>query len=101
MKKRYSVLSLVALLAILCGCEAIRRNGMPGDAGYIAPKYLQVKVIEFEPGLVMEVAGRAGVRQAYSVVEDEEGKRYRILGKVGPVGDTFKMDASLLSEIGG
>jgi uncharacterized protein YoxC len=28
----------------------------------------------------------------HSIVEDAEGKRYRISGVVGNVGDTFKMD---------
>lgn len=89
----------IILLVISCGCEAIRRNGFPGEDGYIAPKYLQVEVIEFEPELITEIGGRAAVRQAYSIIEDEEGKRYRVGGRVGPVGDTFKMDVSLMSEI--
>jgi hypothetical protein len=101
MKKLCGVLPFIVLFIVLCGCEEMRRNGRPGDVGYIAPKYSQVKVIEFVPEFITEVAGRAGVRQAYSVVEDEEGKRYRIPGKVGPVGDKFKMDVSLMVEISG
>lgn len=93
-------LFLIVAIVLLCGCEDMRRNGRPGDAGYIAPKYLQVKVIEFEPELIQKVGWNTAIRQAYSVVEDEEGKRYRIIGKVGPVGSTFKMDVSLLQEIG-
>jgi hypothetical protein len=92
-------LLLVVLLGV-CGCEEIRRNGRPGDTGYIAPQYVKVKVIEFEPDLLTEVAGRAFKRAAYSVVEDENGKRYHVLGRVGPIGDSFKMDVSLMEEIG-
>lgn len=91
---------VVFLCACVCGCEEIRRNGRPGDIGYIAPDYVKVKVIEFEPELVKETNEGPVIRQAYSVVEDEDGKRYRIRGKVGPVGDTFKMDVSLMEEIG-
>jgi hypothetical protein len=86
---------------VISGCDELRRNGKPGDKGYIAPRYVQVKVIEFEPELIQEVGNRIAHRQSYSVVEDEDGKRYRITGKVGPVGDTFKMDVSLMNEIGG
>jgi hypothetical protein len=90
---------IVLLISLCCGCEEIRR-GKPGEPGYIAPRYVQVKVIEFEPELVKEVGGRTVMRQSYSVVEDEDGKRYRFIGKIGPVGDTFKMDVSLMKEIG-
>jgi hypothetical protein len=88
------------LVVLLCGCEEIRRNGRPGDTGYIAPDYVKVKVIEFEPELIKETTKGPVLRQAYSVLEDEDGKRYHIQGKVGPVGDTFKMDVSLMEEIG-
>jgi hypothetical protein len=88
------------LLLAAFGCEEIRRNGRPGDSGYIAPDYVKVKVIEFEPELIKETNQGSFTRQAYSVVEDEDGKRYRIHGKVGPVGDTFRMDVSLMEEIG-
>lgn len=92
---------LIAICVLIFGCDEIRRNGRPGDPGYIAPRNVSVKVIEFEPQFLSEVGGRTVIRQAYSVVEAEDGKRYRILGKVGPVGDTFKMDVSLMNEIGG
>ena len=88
------------LLLAAFGCKEIRRNGRPGDSGYIAPDYVKVKVVEFEPELVKETNEGPLIRQAYSVVEDEDGKRYRIVGKVGPVGDTFKVDASLMEEVG-
>lgn len=101
MKILLRMLPLVVLFLVLSGCEDIRRNGKPGDPGYIAPRYVQVKVIEFEPELVLETDQGTVIKQPYSVVEDEEGKRYRVLGKVGPVGDTFKMDVSLMNEIGG
>jgi hypothetical protein len=91
---------VLLLVVLLCGCEEIRRNGRPGDTGYVAPEYVKVKVIEFEPDLVIEVAGEAIIRNAYSVVEDENGRRYRVVGKIGPIGDTFKMDVSLMEEIG-
>ncbi len=101
MKRRYGVLPFIVLFVVLCGCEEIRRNGRPGDAGYIAPRNVSVTVIEFEPEFIGEVGGRTAIRQAYSVVEAEDGKRYRVIGKVGPVGDKFTMDVSLMSEIGG
>lgn len=31
---------------------------------------------------------------------DWDRRRYRVVGRVGPVGDTFKMDVSLMEEIG-
>jgi len=88
------------LLLAAFGCEEIRRNGRPGDTGYIAPEYVKVKVIEFEPELIKETSRGPVIRQSYSVLEDEDGKRYRAMGKVGPVGDTFRMDVSLMEEIG-
>lgn len=91
---------LIILLLLFCGCDELRRNGKPGDAGYIAPRHVEVTVIEFEPGFVKEVAGRTATLQAYSVVESADEKRYRIPGRVGPVGDSFKLDVSLLKEIG-
>ena len=94
------ILLCAVVLFSLCGCEELKRNGRPGDPGYIAPKYLTVTVIDFEPEFIGNAGGRAVTRNAYSVVEDEHGKRYRVGGKVGPVGDTFKMDVSLLDEIG-
>lgn len=92
----------ICLLALLAGCdsEAIRRNGRPGDAGYIAPDYRPVKMIAFEPELIEEVGGRVAKRQAYSVVEDDRGRRYRVIGRAGEVGDEFQMDVSLLTEFG-
>lgn len=95
-----TLLLVVFIGVFVCGCEEIRRNGRPGDSGYIAPEYVKVKVIEFEPDLVTEVAGKAFTRNAYSVVEDENGRRYRVVGRVGPIGDNFKMDVSLMEEIG-
>lgn len=32
-------LACLLLLAVF-GCEEIRRNGRPGDTGYIAPEYM-------------------------------------------------------------
>ena len=94
-------LLLVVLIGFsACGCEEIRRNGRPGDVGYIAPEYVRVKVIEFEPDLIRETSKGPITRQAYSVLEDENGKRYRVVGKVGPIGDTFKVDISLMEEDG-
>jgi hypothetical protein len=80
---------LLVVLFVFCGCEDI------------APKYLTVKIISIESELAVEIGGEPAIRQAYSIVEDEEGKRYFIRGKVGLVGDTFKMDVSLMNEIGG
>lgn len=88
------------LLLSAIGCEEIRRNGRPGDVGYIAPEYVQVKVIDFVPELIQETSRGPVTRQAYSVLEDESGKRYRVVGKVGPIGDMFKVDVSLMEEVG-
>ncbi len=96
-----AVLLCIGLFACSPGCEQIRRGGKPGDAGYIAPRNVHVTVIEVEPGYAKEVGGRPVILQPYSVVEAEDGKRYRVSGKVGPVGDSFTMDVSLMSEIGG
>lgn len=92
-------LACLLLLAVF-GCEEIRRNGRPGDTGYIAPEYMKVKVIEFEPELIQETSKGPLTRQAYSVLEDEKGRRYRVVGRVGPIGDTFSVDVSLMEEIG-
>lgn len=91
---------LIILLLLFCGCDELRRNGKPGDVGYIAPRHVEVVVVEFEPGFTKEVAGRVASMQPYSVVESADKKRYRIQGRVGPVGDSFKPDVSLLREIG-
>ena len=94
------VLPYILMFVVGVGCEEIRRNGRPGDVGYIAPEYVKVKVIEFEPELILETRKGPVTRASYSVLEDENGKRYRIVGKVGPVGDTFKVDVSLMEEVG-
>lgn len=95
-----TLLLVVFIGVFACGCEEIRRNGRPGDVGYIAPEYVKVKVIEFEPELILDSRKGPVTRESYSVLEDENGKRYRIVGKVGPVGDTFKVDVSLMEEVG-
>lgn len=92
-------LLLAILLLTSFGCEHFKRNGQPGDSGYITPLYLEVKVILFEPELIQEVNNGTVIKQAYSVVESSDKKRYRIQGKVGPVGDTFMMDVSLMKEL--
>lgn len=96
-----AALLCIGLLACLLGCEQVRRGGSPGDKWYIAPRNVSVTIVDAEPGYAKEVGGQTVVLQPYSVVEAEDGKRYRVSGKVGQVGDTFTMDVSLMKEIGG
>jgi hypothetical protein len=94
---RHSI-ALVCVFA-LAGCTEQLRRGEPGSPNYIAPDYRACKVVAFEPELFRKAGGRTGVRQAYSVIQDDRGRRYRKLGRVGEVGDEFQMDVSLSEEI--
>jgi hypothetical protein len=75
------------------------RRGQPGSADYIAPDYRDCRVVAFEPEFVGEAAGRAVKRDAYSVIEDDRCRRYRVKGRVGEVGEEFSMDVSLQTEV--
>ena len=67
--------------------------------GDIPKEYRMVKIVVYQPEIILEVAGTPGIRQEYTIVEDEEGIRYQVDMKVGEVGDTFKMDVSMLNEL--
>lgn len=89
------------VLIVLLGCSAEEfRRGRPGDSGYIAPNRVQVEMIIYSPELVLQTSDGPCIRQEYSVVETEEGIRYSIQGRAGSVGDKFKVDISLLKEVG-
>ena len=95
---RYVCYVLVTLL-LFCGCQSGRGN--PNDPNYIAPKYVEVKIVHFEPDLIKETEDLSYKRNAYTVVESvKEKKRYFITGHIGEKDDIFNLDISLLTEVG-
>ena len=95
--------TLVLALVLLAGCtpefrEKIRR-GEPGSEGYIAPKYADVVVIHAHEGNLTKVGNTTMITKPHTVIEDEQKRRYRVIGIVGEPGDTFSMDVSLLEEM--
>lgn len=91
----------ILLLSLLCltGCEEIRRNGRPGDHGYIAPDFRSVMIVHVEPGWVKEIGGKTIKQNAYTIVEDDRKRRFIILGVVGKLDESFKMDVSLENPV--
>lgn len=98
-----SILMLVACVALI-GCTQAEmdelKRGRPGSKNYVAPEYVQVTIIRFNEGYVTKVNDRMSmVEKPHTVVEDDRGRRYRVKGNVGEVGDQFQMDVSLGDEV--
>lgn len=97
MKSFVSVLLVSILVATLIftltGCE--EKTKQPR-----VPIYKQVKIVHVENELA-QLTDRSYVRRnAYTIVEDDENKRYSVNGKAGQMGDVFKIDISRLQELG-
>ena len=83
-------------LLVFAGCD---KRGTPGSPGYIPPKEELVTIVVAEDFFVQEVNRRTVTRQAFTIIESEDLKRYVLPGKVGSVGDTFIADISLLDRV--
>ena len=93
----------ILCLLLLAGCERASeelQRGPVGSASYIAPRFVEVEIIQYNPFESIKLSSGTMYRKEHCVVQSEEGKRYTVLGKVGEVGDKFQMDVSLRKPIG-
>ena len=93
---------ITALLFVGCSeiTEETRRNGRPGDSGYIAPHFVEVEIVKVVPFHQENVGSMYMYTKDHVIVQSEDRKRYEVLGHVGEVGDKFMLDISLLKPIG-
>lgn len=94
---------ILLLCIFTLGCtnkvmEELKR-GPRGSSGYIAPDYRKCKVVILEPDYYEKSGSRTIFRNAYTVIEDDRGRRYIKVGQIGELGDEFEMDVSLIEEV--